>query len=808
MIRFLSFLLALILTIGLTWTLNHSFIAGGKPIPAIGKLIDPFHGFWQNADPAIPIPYPSVTAHLKGKAKVVYDDRMVPHIFADSILDAIFLQGYITAKDRLFQMDFATRAISGRLSEILGPSVLGSDQLMRRRGMVFAAENALIGWKKDPKNWSYLEAYAAGVNAYIHTLQPKNYPFEFKFFDYAPEDWTPLKSALFARSMALSLNSHETDLETTNALALLGQKNFDFLYPESYPEESPVIPEGTPWNFTPTPLKTPANPKLGMIPFKATPKEDPDNGSNNWAVAPGKTKNGHPILCGDPHLTLRLPSIWYEMQLHTDGLNAYGASLPGVPGIIIGFNEDIAWTETNVGQDVLDWYTIHWKDAQKKEYLLDGKFVKADLKIEEYKVKGSKETIRDTVRYTYWGPVVYESDTSGRHDMAMRWLTHDVPPSDEMRVFIDLNKAHNYDEYAKALENWTVPAQNFAFACKNGDIALKVQGKFPLKAREQGRFVQDGSNTANAWQGFIPESQNPKVKNPARGFISSANQRSASTSYPYYYSGAGFEPYRGRYLNRQLARMDSITVDDMKKLQFDTYGMNAEESLPLMIKHLDTTSLNNAEKVLLSTLHKWDYRFDKDQLGSVLYQVWFDSLYHDTWDEILQKKNAAEILLPTEIRTTFLLRDDPGNIFFDNPSTPARETANEICTAAFHQMAGTVAQMMLTSPLLNWGGYKDAFIGHLTKLEPLSRMHLQLGGHARALNAVKKNHGPSWRMVVELADPVKAWVVFPGGESGNPGSPYYDNFVDTWAKGEYYEALFLKQADEKNPRIRFVQEFK
>ena len=543
-------------------------------------------------------------------------------------------------------------------------------------------------------------------------------------------------------------------------------------------------------------------------------RPDPSNGSNNWVVSGAKTLNKKPILCGDPHLGLRLPSIWYEMQIVTPEMNVYGVSLPGLPAIIIGFNENIAWTQTNVGHDVADWYTIKWTDKTKTKYLYDGVEKAVETRIETIKING-EPAIFDTVHYTVWGPVVYENDTMPAANMAYHWLANEVPES-SIRVFTLLNKAKNYDEYSEALKNFNVPAQNFAFACKNGDIALKVMGMFPKKAVGQGRFVQDGTLSANAWKGFIPKDQIPQYKNPARGFVSSANQHSTDPSYPYFYNSDGFEPYRGRIVNNFLSKMDSITIDDMKKMQNANYSLMVEEALPNMLKNLDENALSAPEKLVLNSLKTWDYNYDADKAEPIYFEEWYKAFYNNTWDEILKQKGADNIQKPFTWRTVFLLRDDPNNKFFDVKETPNKtENAKDILTAAFKTMVLEIPKIQAEitakyakTPTFIWTHYKDTEVPHISMIPGMGRYHLPNGGNARTINSMKKNHGPSWRMIVEMGDTPHAYVAYPGGQSGNPGSPYYTTFLDTWTKGEYYEALFLKKADEQSARIKTIQTFK
>lgn len=801
--RFVGFLFSAIITVALVYLLNSSFKAGETDVPAVGKLLNPFSGVWQNANKANDtIPSNILLPGLKAPAKVIYDDRLIPHLFTENDIDAAYLQGYVSAQHRLWQMDFSTRAASGRLSEIVGSRTLNYDKETRRLGMVFAAENAIKGWKSDAKMFAFLEAYAEGVNQYISQLEPKDYPLEFKLMSYEPELWTPLKSALFIKSMARNLCARENDLENTNAMQYFGKEAFDKLFPEYFPDQSPIIPKGTPWNFTPVHPKEgiKIQQPIGAVEHKAFEKPHPSNGSNNWAIHGSKTKSGNPILCGDPHLGMTLPAIWMEMQIHTPNYNCYGVALPGLPGIIIGFNEHIAWTPTNVGHDVMDLYTIKWQDDRKTHYMLDGKAVKAEFKYESYLVKG-QETVIDTVRYTKWGPVAYDNKKNSP-DLAVRWISHDTQAQSEISTFYLMNKAKNYDDYVAALKDYVAPAQNFAFASKDGDIAIRVEGKLPIKRDQQGRFIQDGSLSANGWLGFIPKSQVPAIKNPARGFVSSANQHSTDKDYPYYYNSAGFEDYRGRYLNRKLAEMSDVTVDDMTALQNSNYSLKAASMLPLFLSFLEEDQLDEDGKKYLTKLKLWDYNYDREQLAPVLYQIWNRKFYNFTWDEF--KNDSLDMVRPDSWIATNLMNDDPENIYFDVLASKGKETAKDIVNKSFQEMVKEANKWVAKTKQADRGTYAPTRIKHLARIEGLGRK-LYASGIGDALNATYSSHGPSWRMVVELGDEMKAKVVYPGGTSGNPASPHYDDFMDEWENGQYFEALFMKSAEEKSTRIKAIQ---
>ncbi|MFK7946858.1 MAG: penicillin acylase family protein [Saprospiraceae bacterium] len=801
--RYIKFLLSLALTVGLVHLLSNPQTVDGNKTPAFGNFLNPFSGFWQNAESLVQ-KYPEITdiEGFEGKASVVYDDRLVPHIFAENDNDLAFMQGYVVAQHRLWQMEFQTHAMAGRLTEIIGERALEMDRENRRMGLPQGAKETVEKWKKS-SSWKNLQAYVNGINAYINQLQPKDYPLEYKLLGYKPEQWTALKTALFVKAMSNTLARQDSDIEMTNLLEILGREQFDFLYPEWYPQQSPIIPKGTKWNFNPVKIPASTVPNSTGLSYNALPKQPPFLGSNNWAVAGSKTLSGNPILCGDPHLKIHLPSIWFEMQLSTSDYNVYGVTLPGIPNIIIGFNDNIAWTQTNVSRDILDWYTIEWKDEKRLEYKYDGEYRKVELVIEEYKVRNG-ESILDTIRYTHHGPVVFEDTIHAKGGKALRWLAHDAPLGDELDVFWKLPKADNYGEFVEAIKDYHCPAQNYCFAGSNGDIGLWCQGTYPLKSVEQGRFVLDGTTSATEWKGFIPQEHNPHVYNPRRGFVSSANQHSTDPTYPYYYSGR-FADYRGRYINSQLTEMDSLKRKDLMNLQTDNYSLFAAEALPLLIAQMDSTKLSASGFDILEDLKKWNFRYEKDLTAPTFFNAWYDTFFDLLWDEILKYKEELPIKTPELWRTIALMRDMPLSPYFDIVETTTREeTFADVAMMAFQRTVKDFGGEVPT-----WRDTKSTNILHLAgkSLLPFGHTNIDVGGNRYAPNAITGSTGPSWRMVVELGKTPKAYGVYPGGQSGNPGSKYYDNFIEHWRTDQYYELSFMTSKDAKIDNLLYIQEF-
>ncbi|MEM6767061.1 MAG: penicillin acylase family protein [Bacteroidota bacterium] len=807
--RWVKFLLSLILTGGLLFVLHSPM---GPVTFSVGQFFSPFHGFWQNApsdDPQLSetISLPALTSPVK----VVMDDRRVPHIFAENDTDLAYVQGYITARDRLWQMEFQIFAASGRLTEILPEAsqeaALGFCKNMRRLGMVFAAERAWQTVKEDKETRLWLESYSEGVNTYIHSLSPSDYPIEYKLLNYTPEEWSPLKSCLLMKYLAYDLASGYNDIEYTNALQKWGKGVFDILYPTRFIEDDPIVPTRTKPDYAPIPPVTSPDTYYpdSMLLSSNFPFQEMENlGSNNWAVSGSKTNTGSPILANDPHLGLNLPAIWYEVQLQTPEFNSYGASFPGSPAVILGFNDSIAWGSTNAGRDVLDLYKITFRDETKSEYLFDGQWMKAEQRIEVFGMKGN-DARYDTVIYTHIGPVIFQENTKGEQiPLAIRWMAHE--PSNEGRTFIKLNKAKNYEDYLNAIKTFQCPAQNLVFASRAGDIAIWQQGKFPQLWEDQGRFILDGSKKEHMWNQYIPQNHNPHVLNPERGFVSSANQHPTDDTYTYPYYGVRFEAYRNRRLNQLLASKDTLDVQDMMDFQMDTYSVLASDLLPLLLQELDTATLSATQMSLVRDLRVWDFQYKVDATLPAFFEEWKNEVFSGIWDDEFAAEGMA-LRKPLKQATSGILRTRPDFSFYDNINTPELETRAMIINSAF-QAADSSMQAYNENPTeWGWAEWKGTSIQHLARLAPFSRFSVPAGGYSSILNATSRRAGPSWRMIVSLGEEIEAYGIYPGGQSGNPGDPTYDAFIDDWAKGEYYKLWFMKNQEDKEGDIAFTQTF-
>lgn len=793
MAKKVSLFLSVLLLAVLLFSLSTKF----GSVPPLGSFFHPIEGFWGNAEKRELTG--SIDLNLEGlqdSVEVYYDERGVPHIFAQNDHDLYFAQGYVVARDRLFQMELQAYDAGGRLAEIIGTPMVERDRSTRRWGMPYGAEKAIEEIQKDEQMWGTLTAYADGVNAYIETLSPDEYPLEYKILNITPEEWQPIKTALLLKNMSRTLAASNDDVQTSNTRKYFGQDFIEKWFVTKPELNDPIIPPSREWDFETDLPPAPDSLFEPTLAQNLSPFQPAEGvGSNNWAVSGSKTQSGYPILANDPHLGLTLPSIWYEIQLHAPGINTYGVTLQGAPGVIIGFNENVAWGVTNVSADVMDWYEIEFRDESKREYRHDGQWKSTSIRIEEIEVRG-EETMIDTVVYTHHGPVTEVSPAGAEEPVyhAQRWIVHDG--SNDLKTFYGLNRAQNYEDYIEALGHFDAPAQNFVFASNDGDIALWVNGKFPKKWMYQGQTVSDGTNPAYDWQGWIPRDHVPHIKNPERGFVSSANQESAAPDYPYYMDD-DFAPFeRGRRINDLLAQMENITPQDMQQMQLDTYSYYAETILPSLLEWMDTENLDNQETEIYNLLSEWDYYMDAEKIAPSVFRNWADNFFRSIfYDEY--ETTEAMLRLPSRDRFVEVIKAELEWSFIDNVNTSQLETRGERATYAFNEAIADLEEKYGEfGDHWKWGYVINNDVNHLAFIPGMGVQDLFTSGSFEAINATNGSHGPSWRMVVELGPEVRGYGVYPGGQSGNPGSRSYTEFIEPWRTGELFELKFLKEKPE------------
>lgn len=776
-------------------------------IPALGKFLNPFIGSVQNEKAM----HKNATVKLgtAKEVKVSFDSRNVPHIFAGSAKDMYMAQGYTVATDRLWQMDFLSYSAAGRLSEILGGNLVTYDRKQRRMGLLQAARKSLEVMEKDPMTKEALDAYTAGVNKFIDGLSYKSLPFEYKLLDYKPEPWTNLKSALILKFMGDQLSGFEEDYFMTQMKLALGNKQFKLLFPDYNYYTSTIAPQAGMQTLKPDSsaycdyinysfLTTFPSIWTASNMQKAGQRQ-PAYASNCWAISAKKSASGKPILCNDPHLSLTLPAIWYEVQLSNGNNNVYGVSIPGTPGVIIGFNNDIAWGVTNGTTDVKDWYKLKIKNDYSA-YEFNNEWLKPTMTLETIKVKGGK-TITDTCYSTIHGPIVadnfYNLGMPERQNYALRWTV--LEPSNEFSAFLQLNNAKDYKDFENALRGYKSPVQNFTFAGRNGDIAMRHQGLLYKKFPGEGKFFLDGTKKEHYYDSAVAFEQLPSEYNPESGFVYSANNRPQQKDNNNYLTGRYAET-RANGIKNTLEQAKQFTVEDMQKMQLDNTNQVAKAMLPIMLKNLRAAGINDKR---VEALSGWNCQYTLTDTLAPFFEKWLWDVKTFTWDELASYPFFFRS--PDDYVLLQLMTFDSANQVFDRVNSTQKETAKDIIAASYKK----ISEQMNNGKTEAWGKVHTPSLVHLSQQTSLSRMNIQAPGYSEALNAITTipgqatGWGPSWRMIVEMGDKPQAWGIYAGGQSGNPGSKDYDAFVNDWLTGKYYKLNFYASLAEAQKETKY-----
>ncbi|WP_416054350.1 penicillin acylase family protein [Fictibacillus sp. KU28468] len=720
---------------------------------------------------------------LSGTAVAVRDKNGVPHIKAGSLKDLYTAQGYVTAQDRMFQMDLSRRQASGQLSEVIGEKTVEKDRYFRTLGLRRAAEASYELYSSEAKQ--VLQWYADGVNAYLRDAEKNNsLPIEFLMVGYKPKKWTPVDSLTIGKYMAFDLGGHwEGQAFRHYLLQNFPKGNALDLFP-SYPKGGAEIID----------IASKAKVDIKSSLAKAViPNEF--NGSNDWVVAGTKTKSGLPYLADDPHLGLSTPSIWYESHLKAPGMNVSGVIFAGVPGIIVGRNTQIAWGVTNVGPDVQDLYIEKRNSDHPDEFLYEGKWEKAKIITENIKVKDQK-TLPYKVTITRHGPIMSEFayDKQKNTALSMRWTA--LEPSTELQAVLMFNKAKNWNEFKKALTYFHTPAQNFVFASKEGTIAYRANGLIPIRKEKYASVPVPGWEKKYEWKGYIPWDKLPTAVNPKEGFIATANNKVIGDDYPYHITDSWAQPYREQRIKDVLSAKEKLSVKDMQKLQFDRKNLQAEEMLPILLSHLKTADLGTNGRKAVKLLKDWNHEDDKNLAAPLLFNLWMQE-----FSDVLFEKKIDEKMMPlfdgkAQVVDELIRKAAEGK---EGPWIKEAGGLDKAATISFSRTVKQVEKLQGENPdKWKWGTYHTLPFDHpLSAIKPLNLLFnpkkTPMGGSRVTVGAAgwdsltgKVNHGAAWRTVVDLADLTKTYNVVGPGQSGHVLSKWYDNQIEDWTTGRYH----------------------
>ncbi len=767
------------------------------PLPALGPLLDPVHGIWSAPSTAdLPTDATVALPGLAGETRVLYDDRAVPHIFAATIVDAYRALGYVVARDRLFQLELSGRAGGGTLTELVGARALEADRDTRASGMPASAEERVARLDQASDTWRLASAYVDGVNAYIGSLTPARYPIEYTLLGRHPKRMEVVDIYHLLNRMGSTLATSSDELTHLEASARVGQQAADALFPVHAPIVEPIQPNGTrDARFDATTLPAPGAPdpsavaRLRDMPSRdlarlhafAPARSDDAIGSNNWAVAPGRSASGFALLAGDPHLELTLPSIWYEAHMVVpDSLDVYGVTIPGAPGIIIGFTKAVSWTFTNTGADVMDYYveTTDTPDAPTM-YQVDGEWRALTQRVEMYRDPNGAVIATDTLRFTHRGPL---HRVRGRM-ISVRWTV-----LESMRIlegFEAASRAPTADVMLDGMSRlYDAPAQNMLAADTAGTIGIRSTGRYPLRPTDgRGDLLRDGTYSANDWTGNWPVSDYPQSIRPAQGFLASANQEPLDPRTQPRYFGANWErPWRAMRINALLRADSAVTPDAMGRFQSDPGSARADLFVPAFLAAAARGDARAQDAARL--LAEWDRRYTRDNRRAVLFEEMMRQLSLRLWDELRTDSSGNPI--PSDMMTAVLLRDS-ASAWWDDHRTPALEQRDALLSEVMALALDSVRARHgpPDDDRWRWDRVRFANINHLLRIPAFSRREIPVQGGSATLwpSTGDGRHGPSWRMVVEMSKPRRAWATYPGGQSGNPLSDRYADRLDAWREG-------------------------
>jgi penicillin amidase len=741
-------------------------------------------------------------AGLGGGVKVYFDQHGIPHIYAKSWPDAARVLGYLHASERLWQMDLFRRQGSGTVAEILGKDALESDIIVRQLGIRRGCEAAWNSDKVPAQLRAELIAYAEGVNARIAELGEKGLPAPFQKLGYKPEPWTPVDTLVFSKYMGWDQSGTLDDLWFGLMVEKLGVAAAEELWPIDRPYEvSAVKVQADRRKYASTSLA----PLPGAAPAYAAALRlyttlrwlgrGGSFGSNNWAVDGSKTASGKPMLCNDPHLGFSLPMIWYTCHISVNGENLVGVTFPGGPGMVIGHNDDLGWGFTNLQADAVDMFVETINPADALQYKHRGEWKRINRITEPVAVRGESPHTLD-IDSTVHGPIISREGKT----ISLQWTG--LGPTFDFVALWRISHGKNLKEFLNALDDLTVPAMNVIYADRTGNIALHPCGALPIRLRGQGRIPMDGASGDNDWTGMIPRNELPLAINPPDHFVASANARPTPLDYPHYLGWMWDCNYRIRRINDLLNAAKQLTVETMKAIQFDAYDKAAERFVPILLQDLKAADLKDpVAKRARQQLEKWDYVGGTQAIGPAIWLRWFEIYRGQVWDDEWKSRgieppggswgfSGSNNREPELEVLEFLTREFPNSIWFDDRNTPGRETRTDIAQRSFAlAIASLKKQFGNDVENWRWGKINQLKIGSLTRQPELGRDGGPTVGTEFTVNPGSNvgtiGGGASWRMIVDFGHPDQSIGVYPGGQSENPDSPYYDDQMSLWAKGQY-----------------------
>jgi penicillin amidase len=728
---------------------------------------------------------------LTNRVTVSREPSGIVHIQAQTEDDLFYTLGFMHANDRLWQMDFQRRVAQGRLSEIAGEATLQQDITNRTLGLYQAAASAYANL--DPTTRRIVNTYTSGINAYLRLDRPL--PLEFQVLNYRPDPWQPIDvlGAIKLQSLVQSGNFQSELLRSRLQSQGIPFARIQEIFPPYTgdvtilrPQDVAAIP-GLPASNSPVlpqidlsalamPVSDTALERLSSSQL-VSPKTF---ASNNWVVSGSRTTTGKPFLANDPHITLQIPSVWYAAHLEAPSYEAIGATLPGLPGVVIGRNNFIAWGATTTQADVQDLYALVEVPNQPGQYLYRNQLRPYSVRYETIKVRGEADVVLP-IRESVYGPVISDA-LEIPQPLALQFVS--LGPTDNtIAAFQGINRARNWTEFTTALQNYVAPIQNFVYADVNGNIGYYAPGKIPIRQTGHSGLLPVPGTGQFDWQGFIPFNQLPQMLNPDSGFIVTANNRVAPDNYPYFISQEWAEPYRAERIRQLILSKDRLSLDDMQAIQLDQttllyrdFKLILQQLQPILsrLNPVPTETLN-----WLNQLLSWDGNLRPDSRVGTVFEAWFNEL-----TKFGARAIGLEVLEGNaqEPAPRFLLKAlTLGDPALGGSATQALTNAALTLQRVVEGFRGNVPQ---------WGDIHQAAFRH--PVLPIRRQ-VPYGGDRYTINVGPYNstnflmdrNGPSYRQLIDLSNPERSRYIYAIGQSGRFFSPYFDNLLEPWRRGQY-----------------------
>ncbi len=739
---------------------------------------------------------------IESNIEIYRDQYAIPYIFAETDNEAAFALGYVHAQERLFQMDIVRRAGQGRLSEILGTITVPFDKMFKTLGLYKNVEENYD--KYNPEVIEVLENYSKGVNAFIESNK-SNLQIEFDVLGYLPEKWKPEHSLVIAKLLAFELNiSWWTDVSFAHLIQKLGAEKVKEVIPD-YPENGTlIIPEGfEKYVQAPVDFMNVHKEYLDYFGLAGT-----HIGSNSWIVNGEKSESGKTIIANDPHLQFTVPGKWYFAVIRGSNLKVEGFTIPGAPVVVIGKNKNIAWALTNVMADDCDFY-VEQLDDQKENYLLNNNWTPLKTATDTIFVKDSLDVIIE-VKSTHRGPIIsgihsyidrYPNEYQDSIALSMRWTALDF--SDEFLAIMLVNKARDWDEFKTALNNYTVPGQNFVYGDKEGNIGYVCGAKLPIRKFENSpTMIYDGTTDQFDWDGYVPFERMPTLFNPPSNYISSANNQTIE-NFPFHISNVWEPPSRIDRINELLNSKEKHSVKDFQEYQYDFQSKYAQEIVPFVLGAFENAEINNENLITsVKLLSNWDFVMDKySQTPTIFltfYQFLLENIYKDEMGEELFKEYSFMANVP--YRSVYELLTENNSTWFDNTTTAKIENRDIIIRNSLVDALDYLEENYGKN-IANWQWgrihkltFEHFFHGEIGIVNSIVDIGpFEMGGDGTTIfnteyrfdEPFKVKLGPSMRYIFDFADSNYIYFNMPTGQSGHILNEHYDDLTKLWLDGKY-----------------------